>query len=65
MTYVMISKLLGVIIFLKINHPKQILMGTYLMEITIFLTINKKIDSSKALSTTQLSQLICNRFIEI
>ena len=64
MTCVKISKLLGVVIFLKINHPKQLLMGSYLMEITTPLTINKKVYFSKNLynstSTTHVQEIHCD-----
>ena len=64
MTCVMISKLLGVVIFLKINHLKQLLMSSYLMEITIHLTINKMVYSSKNLcnstSTTHVQEIHCD-----
>ena len=65
MICVMIFKLLRVVIFLKINHPKQLLIGSYLMEINTLLTFNKNVYSSKWLSTTQLPQLMCKRSIMI
>ena len=64
MICIMISKLLGVFIFLNINHSKQLLMDSYLMKITTILTINKKVYSSKRLYnstfTTHVQEIHCD-----